>query len=83
MPRTCLLGGMMVQLAHEGGADPCHSCPGPRDRCRGRPRHNKSAYLESAEAAVAIYQDGTEALTLKMIDHAATLARLLEEGPGP
>ena len=79
VPRTCLLGGPMSQLAHESGTDPCANCPGPRDRCRGRPRTDKGAFLETEAAAVAIYQDGTDAMTLKVVEQATRLAALIDE----
>lgn len=79
VPRTCLLGGSMIQLAHETKSDPCAACPGPRKRCLGRPRNDKGGFLETPEAAQAIYQDGTDVLTLKVIEQATRIAALIDD----
>lgn len=36
VPDTCLLGGRLVQAARLARQDPCVSCLGPRDKCKGR-----------------------------------------------
>lgn len=36
VPKTCLLGGMVVMLEVNGGRDPCAGCNGPREKCHGR-----------------------------------------------
>jgi len=39
VPRTCLLGGMIVISEINEGRDPCVGCEGPRDKCKGRGKH--------------------------------------------
>lgn len=36
VPRTCLLGGMVVMGLVNKGEDACKGCAGPRERCHGR-----------------------------------------------
>ncbi len=36
VPKTCLLGGMVVMGLMNRGDDPCTGCNGPRKRCHGR-----------------------------------------------
>lgn len=38
VPRTCLLGGVVVMSEVRDGRDPCDGCAGPREKCHGRPR---------------------------------------------
>jgi hypothetical protein len=38
VPKTCLLGGMVVMAETNAGRDACAGCNGPREKCRGRPR---------------------------------------------
>lgn len=37
VPETCLLNGTIAMGLHYEGVDPCARCPGPRERCEGRP----------------------------------------------
>ena len=37
VPEGCLLNGSVVMGVHYEGVDPCTQCPGPRERCGGRP----------------------------------------------
>lgn len=37
VPDGCLLNGTIVMGVHYEGIDPCSQCPGPRERCGGRP----------------------------------------------
>jgi len=39
VPRTCLLGGIVVMWEINKGHDPCAGCEGPRDKCKGRSKH--------------------------------------------
>lgn len=38
VPKTCLLGGIVVMAEVNAGKDPCAGCNGPREKCHGRPR---------------------------------------------
>jgi hypothetical protein len=38
VPRTCLLGGMIVMGETRAGRDACAGCEGPREKCHGRPK---------------------------------------------
>jgi len=38
VPKTCLLGGMVVMSEVIAGRNPCSGCEGPRERCLGKPR---------------------------------------------
>ena len=38
IPKTCLLGGMVVMSEVNKGNDPCLGCNCPRDKCTGRPK---------------------------------------------
>lgn len=37
VPETCLLGGVQVWKLIKAETDPCMSCNGPREKCKGRP----------------------------------------------
>lgn len=37
VPKTCLLGGMVVMSEVRRGESPCAGCNGPREKCRGKP----------------------------------------------
>ena len=39
VPDTCLLNGNMVMSLVFGSKDPCKDCNGPREKCKGRPKH--------------------------------------------
>ena len=36
IPKTCLLGGVVVMGLINDGKDPCRGCAGPREKCQGR-----------------------------------------------
>jgi hypothetical protein len=36
VPKTCLLGGIVVMDEINNHRNPCHGCEGPRDKCKGR-----------------------------------------------
>ena len=36
VPKTCLLGGIIVMGLVEKGENPCNGCEGPRHKCKGR-----------------------------------------------
>jgi len=36
VPKTCLLGGVIVMDLVNTGKDPCNGCNGPRIKCKGR-----------------------------------------------
>lgn len=38
VPKTCLLGGMIVMGMIQSQRDPCAGCAGPREKCDGRPK---------------------------------------------
>ena len=38
VPKTCLLGGIIVMGEINGGRSPCWDCEGPREKCHGKPR---------------------------------------------
>ena len=42
VPGTCLLGGVIVLDEVNKGRNPCWGCNGPRERCMGKPRREKS-----------------------------------------
>ncbi len=42
VPATCLLGGWVVWKLANAAHDPCASCSGPRERCKGRARAEES-----------------------------------------
>lgn len=48
VPKTCLLGGVLVQAEAQQGRDPCATCRGPRDRCKGRGSLDKDSAKEKA-----------------------------------
>lgn len=37
VPRTCLLGGIVVMDEIRNTRHPCDGCKGPREKCYGRP----------------------------------------------
>ncbi len=37
VPRTCLLGGIVVMDEIQNARHPCDGCAGPRERCHGKP----------------------------------------------
>lgn len=41
VPKTCLLGGIVVMSEINHGLNPCWGCNGPRPRCRGKPKKDK------------------------------------------
>ena len=43
IPKTCLLGGILVMHLIGTGENPCWGCEAPREKCGGRPNqsHNK------------------------------------------
>lgn len=55
VPPTCLLGGAFVWKHVALNMDPCGSCNGPRDRCKGRPKQpdRESAFRAAAETYAA------------------------------
>lgn len=40
VPKTCLLGGMVVMAEVINGRNPCWGCNGPRDKCHGKERQD-------------------------------------------
>jgi hypothetical protein len=38
VPKTCLLGGLVVMSEIANRRDPCAGCEGPREVCKGRPK---------------------------------------------
>lgn len=38
VPKTCLLGGVVVMSEVSSGRSPCAGCNGPRERCHGKPK---------------------------------------------
>lgn len=38
VPKTCLLGGVVVMDEVNNGRNPCWGCEGPRERCHGKPK---------------------------------------------
>ena len=38
VPKTCLLGGMIVMGEVSNGSNPCWGCNGPREKCLGEAR---------------------------------------------
>lgn len=38
VPRTCLLGGMVVMAETNAGRSACRGCEGPREKCHGKPK---------------------------------------------
>lgn len=38
VPKTCLLGGMVVMAEVQDGKSPCSGCNGPREKCHGKAR---------------------------------------------
>lgn len=38
VPKTCLLGGVVVMTDIDNGKCPCCGCEGPRDKCLGKPK---------------------------------------------
>lgn len=49
VPEKCLLGGLLVLQIHQHQHDPCEWCPGPRERCGGRPqKHHITAHQDVA-----------------------------------
>lgn len=41
VPKTCLLGGMIVMGVVREARDPCEGCASPRHKCNGRPKDKK------------------------------------------
>ena len=39
VPKTCLLGGVVVMAEVSGGRNPCWGCEGPREKCGGKPKN--------------------------------------------
>lgn len=42
VPKTCLLGGVVVMAEVWDGRNPCWGCEGPRERCKGKPKRTTS-----------------------------------------
>lgn len=42
VPSTCLLSGLIVMDEVFNQRDPCAGCNGPREKCHGRLRNDKS-----------------------------------------
>lgn len=78
VPIGCLLGGQIVKIAHDQSQDPCERCPGPRARCKGRPRKDRRDGLESDTAAASIFSNSRDAIQLAQIERAQQLQELLE-----
>jgi len=58
VPDTCLLNGNIVMGLHYESKDPCAYCPGPRERCGGRPMIDpKSPPEPTTEANKLSYAD--------------------------
>ena len=38
VPKTCLLGGVVVMDEIGKGRNPCWGCNGPRELCKGKPK---------------------------------------------
>ena len=38
VPKTCLLGGVVVMAEIQAGKSACAGCNGPRDKCKGKPK---------------------------------------------
>lgn len=36
VPKTCLLGGLVVMGEVSAGRNPCSECEGPREKCHGK-----------------------------------------------
>lgn len=79
VPPGCLLGGAMVQVQLEQGIDPCSSCPGPRNKCGGRPRGDKGSYLETEEVERMIHQSDLDTITRQQLERAAEVAGLIAD----
>lgn len=49
VPKTCLLGGIVVMDEVNAGRDPCAGCNGPREKCKGRPGKAAPAMTKRAK----------------------------------
>lgn len=49
VPPTCLLAGQIIEMAVAQQKDPCKSCQGPRNRCKGRPLDTAQELISSAD----------------------------------
>lgn len=43
VPKTCLLGGIVVMDEINNQRNPCWGCEGPREKCHGKPIKEKKA----------------------------------------
>lgn len=43
VPKTCLLGGIVVMSEVSAGRNPCWGCEGPREKCGGKPKRDIAA----------------------------------------
>lgn len=78
VPVSCLLGGTLVQLSVEEERDPCATCPGPRKRCRGRPRQ-RTTPTEADEMARRAFAPDLRSISLLQLERAREIKQLLAE----
>lgn len=43
VPKSCLLGGVIVMAEVSGGRNPCWGCEGPREKCGGKPKNSSAS----------------------------------------
>lgn len=82
VPKTCLLGGVVLEIAVREERDPCETCPGPREKCRGRPRVDRGSALDADESAV-LFRDSSDVIILRQMERAREAWELLHEHLAP
>lgn len=79
VPKTCLLGGLYVELSYREGKVPCGRCPGPRRKCFGAPQAHSAANVLEQMKAPTLFASTTADIQLNAIELAKQITKLITD----